>query len=62
VTEQIKVLSESKSAAWIALILGLIGIISHPDVLGILPAHWSTIITALAVPAQAITKSLFGRK
>lgn len=61
-TEQITKLAESKSAAWLALILGLIGILTHPDVLDILPAHWSGIIVALAVPAQAITKSLFGRK
>jgi hypothetical protein len=59
---QITKVAESRSAAWVALILGVIGIISHPDVLGILPARWSTIITAMAVPAQAITKSLFGRK
>jgi Na+/H+ antiporter NhaD/arsenite permease-like protein len=59
---QIEKVVESKSAAWLALILGVIGIISHPDVLNILPAHWSAIITFLAVPAQAITKSLFGKR
>ena len=58
----LEAVKESKSAAWLALVLGIIGIATHPDVLNILPEHWSALIVALAVPAQAITKSLLGSK
>ena len=54
--------SESKTAGWVALIVAIAGILTHPEILGLVPEKISYILSGVGIILQAITKSIAARE
>lgn len=51
-------LSESKLAGWISLGISIVGLLSHPEVLNILPENFAAAISVIGIILQALSKSV----
>lgn len=44
--------------AILALMVSLAGLLSHPEVLGLLSEEWAAVVSALGIALQALTKAI----
>lgn len=52
--------TNNRKLGWISLIISLAGMMTHPEILGLLPERWAVGISFLGMLLQAITKRIWG--
>lgn len=55
-------LTTSRTAGWVALVISVAGIMTHPEILGLLPEKWAVAVSGIGIILQAITKSLINEQ
>lgn len=58
ITQSVQVVSENKWAGWIALLIAIAGIMTHPEILGLVPEKVAIVISSLGIMLQALTRSI----
>lgn len=53
-----EVVTKSKTAAFIAILVAVSGLLMHPDILGVLPEKWAVVVSGVGILLQAITRSV----
>lgn len=53
-------MTKSREFAFLGLVISLAGLLSRPEILAIIPAEYSNLVTAVGIIIQTLAKQLVG--